>query len=275
MSEFLKAEGAARLIERTTALRPRIGVVLGSGLSAFSDSLQESTRIPYASIPQFPVSTAIGHRGELVIGRAGGVPVAVLSGRAHLYEGYTANQVALPARILGRFGVDTLVLTNAAGAIRESLRPGDLMVVDDHINFMGGSPLVGPNDPRLGERFFDMSEAYDPALRALAKEACTSAGLRAQSGVYIGFRGPSYETPAEIRMARTLGADAVGMSTIPEVLAARHMGIRVLAISCITNMAAGILAQKLDHQEVLRVGESTRTTLVDVLGRVVLGLAHP
>jgi purine-nucleoside phosphorylase len=274
MSEFLKAEEAARLIERATTLRPRIGVVLGSGLSAFSDSLQEPTRIPYASIPHFPLSTAIGHRGELVIGRARGVPVAVLSGRAHLYEGYTANQVALPARILGRFGVDTLLLTNAAGAIRESLRPGDLMVVDDHINLMGGSPLVGPNDPRLGERFFDMSEAYDPALRALAKEACTSAGLRPQSGVYIGFRGPSYETPAEIRMARTLGADAVGMSTIPEVLAARHMGIRVLAISCITNMAAGILAQKLDHQEVLRVGESTKTTLVDVLGRVVLGLGH-
>ena len=274
MSEFLKAEEAARLIERATTLRPRIGVVLGSCLSAFSDSLQEPTRIPYASIPHFPLSTAIGHRGELVIGRARGVPVAVLSGSAHLYEGYTANQVALPARILGRFGVDTLLLTNAAGAIRESLRPGDLMVVDDHINLMGGSPLVGPNDPRLGERFFDMSEAYDPALRALAKEACTSAGLRPQSGVYIGFRGPSYETPAEIRMARTLGADAVGMSTIPEVLAARHMGIRVLAISCITNMAAGILAQKLDHQEVLRVGESTKTTLVDVLGRVVLGLGH-
>jgi purine-nucleoside phosphorylase len=272
VSEFLKAEEAARILKKATSLRPRIGIVLGSGLQAFSDSLESGTRIPYASLPHFPVSTAAGHRGELVIGRSLGVPVAVLSGRAHLYEGYTVNQVALPARALGRLGVESLVLTNAAGAIRESFRPGDLMVVDDHINFMGASPLAGPNDPRLGERFPDMSEAYDPALRVLAREACSQAGGKAQSGVYIGFRGPSYETPAEIRMARAMGADAVGMSTIPEVLAARHMGMRVVAISCITNMAAGILAQKLDHQEVLKVGESTRTVLVDVLGRIVRAL---
>ena len=260
---------AVRAIESRTKLRPTVGVVLGSGLGAFARSLDKPVTIPYREIPHFPASTAVGHAGELVVGTAGGVPVAVMAGRVHGYEGYRLEQVVFPVRVLGRFGVRILVLTNAAGSVNVNYKPGELMVIDDHINYMGTNPLIGPNDDELGPRFFDMSEAYDPGLRQIAEKACWKAGVPVRHGVYIAFTGPSYETPAEIRMCRTLGADALGMSTVPEVIAARHMGIRVLAISCITNMAAGVLKQKLDHREVLEVGERAAAGLMDVLGRII------
>ena len=265
---------AVRFVEAKTALRPRIGLVLGSGLGAFADTLEDATAIPFGQIPHFPVSTAIGHKGELVVGLSGGVPVAVMAGRVHYYEGYTPAEVVFPVRVLGRFGVKTVVMTNAAGTVNAGFRPGELMVVEDHINYMGMNPLLGPNDDELGLRFFDLSEAYDPELRRIAEEACAAAGVTAHKGVYIAFAGPSYETPAEIRMARTLGADAVGMSTVPEVIAARHMGIRVLCLSCITNMAAGVSKQKLDYREVLEVGEKVKAGLLDVLSRIVQSAAR-
>jgi purine-nucleoside phosphorylase len=250
-------------------LRPAVGLVLGSGLGAFAQTLEAASALPYAEIPHFPTSTAVGHRGELVIGTSHGVPVAVMAGRVHRYEGYSLDQVVFPVRVLGRMGIKVLVLTNAAGSVNVNYKPGELMVVDDHINLMGGNPMIGPNPDTLGPRFFDMSEAYDPRLRDLAEKACWKAGVPARHGVYIALTGPSYETPAEIRMARTFGADAVGMSTVPEVIAARHMGIRVLAISCLTNMAAGVLKKKLDHREVLEVGEKVKSGLMDVLARII------
>jgi len=260
---------AVRSIQSRTALRPAIGLVLGSGLGAFARSLEKATAIPYGEIPRFPVSTAIGHSGELVVGHCQGVPVAVMSGRAHYYEGYTMQQVVFPVRVLGRMGVKTLILTNAAGSVNVNYKPGELMVLSDHINLMGSNPMIGPNDDELGQRFFDMSETYDPHLREIAEKACWKAGVTVRKGVYLALSGPSYETPAEIRMLRTLGADAVGMSTVPEAIAARHMGIRVLGISCITNMAAGVIKKPLDHREVLEVGEKVTAALIDVLGRVV------
>ena len=260
---------AVRFIQAKTALRPTIGLVLGSGLGAFARSLERATAIPYGEIPRFPVSTAIGHTGELVIGHCQGVPVAVMSGRAHYYEGYTMPQVVFPVRVLGRLGVKTLILTNAAGSVNVAYKPGELMVLSDHINLMGFNPMIGPNEEQLGQRFFDMSEAYDPHLREIAEKACWKAGVTVRKGVYLALSGPSYETPAEIRMLRTLGADAVGMSTVPETIAARHMGIRVLGISCITNMAAGVIKKPLDHREVLEVGEKVAAALIEVLGTIV------
>ena len=265
---------AVRFVQSRTALRPTIGLVLGSGLGAFARSLEKATAIPYGEIPHFPVSTAVGHTGELVLGHCQGVPVAVLSGRAHVYEGYSFQQVVFPVRVLGRLGVKTLILTNAAGSVNVNYKPGELMVIGDHINLMGGNPMTGPNEDELGQRFFDMSEAYDPRLREIAEKACWKAGVTVRKGVYLALSGPSYETPAEIRMLRTLGADAVGMSTVPEVIAARHMGIRVLGISCITNMAAGVTKRPLDHREVLEVGEKVKAGLLDVLGRVIVDAAR-
>jgi purine-nucleoside phosphorylase len=269
LSELEKAEEAVSFIRRKTDLRCTVGVVLGSGLGAFARTLDSPTRIPYAEIPHFPRSTAIGHSGELVLGSCRGIPVAVMSGRVHCYEGYAPTEVVFPVRVLGRLGVTRLVLTNAAGSVNPDYKPGELMVIEDHVNFMGVNPMVGPNEEGLGERFFDMTEAYDKELREIAARALVKAGFKDRRGVYIAFSGPSYETPAEIRMARSLGADAVGMSTVPEVLAARHMGIRVLGISCLTNMAAGVLPQKLDHREVLEVGERVKGALMEVLSRVI------
>jgi len=237
---FPEAEEAAAFVRARTPLRPVVGVVLGSGLGAFAASLERPVRLPYAQLPHFPTATAPGHRGELVLGHVGGVPVAVMSGRVHHYEGYRLDQVVFPVRVLGRMGVQAVILTNAAGSVNVNYKPGELMVIEDHVNLLG-NPLVGPNDDRLGQRFFDMSDAYDPRLREIAERACWKAGVPVRKGVYIAMTGPSYETPAEIRMARTLGADAVGMSTVPEVIAARHMGIRVLGLSCITNMAAVVI----------------------------------
>jgi len=259
---------AVRFIQSKTALRPAIGLVLGSGLGAFARSLEKATAIPYGEIPRFPTSTAVGHSGELVIGHSQGVPVAVMSGRAHYYEGYTMQQVVFPVRVLGRMGVKTLILTNAAGSVNVAYKPGELMVISDHINYMGTNPMIGPNEEQLGQRFFDMSDPYDPQLREIAEKACWKAGVTVRKGVYIAFTGPSYETPAEIRAFRVLGADAVGMSTVPEVLAMSHMGIPVLGISCITNMAAGILKQKLTHQEVI----DTTTRVQKQFTDLVLGI---
>lgn len=264
---------ATQYIQSRSALRPSVGLVLGSGLGAFAQSLERPTKIPYGQIPHFPTSTAIGHQGELVLGTSQGVPVAVMNGRVHYYEGYTPDQVVFPVRVLGRMGVNVLVLTNAAGSVNINYKPGELMIITDHINYMGLNPLIGPNVDTLGERFFDVSDAYDPKLGEIAERACAKVGMTCRRGVYIAFTGPSYETPAEIKMSRTLGADAVGMSTVPEVLAARHMGIRVLGISCLTNMAAGVLKKKLDHREVLETAEKVRAGLLDVLGRVIVDAA--
>ena len=256
-----RLDAAADVLRSRTPLQPAMGIILGSGLGAFADSLEAAVSVPYAEIPHFPASTVVGHGGALVVGRCQGVPVAVMKGRVHYYEGYTLEQVVFPARVLGRLGIQTLLVTNAAGAVNTKFAPGDLMVIEDHINLLG-NPLVGPNEDALGERFIDMSEAYDRGLRDIAFAACRDSGVRAQRGVYLALTGPSFETPAEIRMFRTLGADAVGMSTVPEVIALRHMGVRVVGLSCITNMAAGVLDQKLDYREVLVTGERVKGALI-------------
>jgi purine-nucleoside phosphorylase len=260
---------AVQAIQARSPLRPSVGLVLGSGLGGFAQSLDKPAILPYREIPDFPTSTAIGHKGELVLGTSSGVPVAVMAGRVHLYEGYRPDEVVFPVRVLARLGVKVLILTNAAGSVNVNYKPGELMVISDHINLMGVNPLVGPNEEQLGPRFFDMSDAYDPALREIAEKACWKAGVTVRHGVYVAVAGPSYETPAEIRAFRTLGADAVGMSTVPEVIAARHMGVRVLAISCITNLAAGVSKKKLDHLEVLEVGRKAQASLNDVLARII------
>jgi len=267
-----RLDEAVAAVRARTKLEPRVGVILGSGLGAFGDSLDDATTVPYAEIPHFPASTVVGHSGALALGRCRGVPVAVMKGRVHFYEGYSLEQVVFPARVLGRLGIQTLVVTNAAGAVNKAYAPGELMVIEDHINLIG-NPLVGPNEDALGERFFDMSEAYDKGLRDVAEAACRAAGVRSQRGVYLALTGPSFETPAEIRAFRTLGADAVGMSTVPEVTAVRHMGIRVVGLSCLTNMAAGVLDQRLDHREVLETGERVKVQLLEVLARIVEGAA--
>jgi purine-nucleoside phosphorylase len=253
-------------------LQPVLGLVLGSGLGAYADTFQIRTAIPFANLPHFPSSTVLGHSGNLIIGNVEGVPAVALQGRVHLYEGYSAAEVAFPARILGALGIRQLIVTNAAGGINTAFSPGDLMLITDHINLMGTNPLIGPNMDELGPRFPDMSEAYDAAMRGVALEVARQKGIVLREGVYIGLRGPSYETPAEIRMCRALGADAVGMSTVPEVIIANHMGIRVLGISCITNMAAGILPQKLTHKEVMdtteRVGEKFQSLLQGIIPRL-------
>jgi purine-nucleoside phosphorylase len=233
---------------------PRIGVVLGSGLAAFGNAVEKATRIPYADLPHFLRPTAEGHKGELVLGEVKGVPVAVMSGRVHFYEGHSEQLVAHPVRVLGRLGVSTLILTNAAGAVNKSYRPGEFMAITDHLNLTGRNPLMGPNDPELGPRFPDMSEAYDHELRRKAVEAFRKVGAIIHEGIYVGLIGPSFETPAEIAMFRMLGAEAVGMSTVLETIAARHMGLKVIGLSCITN-AASDHGEILSHQSVL---EETR-----------------
>lgn len=267
---FYKAEEAAQFLLARTSLRPRIGLVLGSGLGAFADDLSDAVRIPYAEIPFFPRSTAVGHAGTMVIGSACGVPVATMQGRVHLYEGYPAQEAALPMRVLGRMGVKSAILTNAAGGINLEYGQGALVVLRDHINLQGQNPLTGANDDRFGPRFPDMSEAYSKAYRKIALAEMERLGISPREGVYAGLLGPSYETPAEIRYLRTIGADLVGMSTVAEVIAARHMGIEVLAISCVTNMAAGVLDQPIHHQEVLDTGERVKGQFVALL-RGVLG----
>ena len=272
--EFKKAESAAAFVLSQAALRPRIGLVLGSGLGGFAGELSEATRIPYAQIPSFPRSTAVGHAGEMVIGKSDGIAVAAMSGRVHLYEGYPAQEVAFPVRVFGRMGIESLLLTNAAGGINLEYKQGALVIIRDHINLQGQNPLVGANDERFGPRFPDMTQAYWKPYREMALAEARKLGLAAHEGVYAGLLGPSFETPAEIRHLRAIGADLVGMSTIAEVIAARQMGMKVLAISCVTNMAAGVLDQVLSHEEVLETGERVRGKFVGLVRAAIRGMAE-
>ena len=271
--QYSLADTAAQFILACTALRPKIGLVLGSGLGAFADSLTDATRVPYADIPTFPRSTAIGHASQMVLGKAGSVAVAAMQGLSHLYEGYSAQEVTFPIRVFGRMGIRALILTNAAGGINLSYSQGALVLLRDHINLQGTNPLVGPNDDRFGVRFPDMTRAYDRDYRQIAREEAAKLGIRLHEGVYAALLGPSYETPAEIEYLRRIGADLVGMSTVAEVIAARHMEIKVLAISCVTNMAAGILDQPLSHAEVMETGERVKTIFESLLRAVLPHIA--
>ncbi len=261
---------AVDVIQSRYSGKPTVGVVLGSGLGAFADTLENRVEIPYGEIPGWARSTAVGHAGRLVLGSIGSTEVAVMSGRNHLYEGYSVQQVAFGVRVMAKLGVRSLALTNAAGGVNLGYHPGQLVLISDHINLLGANPLSGPNDDTLGPRFPDMTEAYSGRLRVIAKEVGLGLGLDLAEGVYAAVPGPSYETPAEIRYLRAIGADLVGMSTIPETIAAQHMGLEVLAISCVTNMAAGVTAQKLVHEEVLETGARVRDTLVELLRQSVV-----
>jgi len=272
-SEFSRAERAADFVLSKTKLRPRVALVLGSGLGRFADELTAASPIPYGRIPNFPHSTAVGHRGRLVVGKAAGVAVAAMQGRVHLYEGYSAREVVFPMRVLGRMGIRAAILTNAAGGINSGYRQGALVVIRDHINLQGINPLIGANDERFGVRFPDMTEAYAKGYREIALAEAARLGIEVHEGVYAALPGPSYETPAEIRYLRTVGADLVGMSTVPEVIAARHMGIRVLGISCVTNMAAGLLDKPLSHGEVLETTALVGSQFVALLRAVIPQIA--
>lgn len=267
------ADKAAQFILGKTSLRPKVAIVLGSGLGAFADEIPGAIKIPFEDIPDFPKSTAEGHAGNLVIGKIDDVPVAVMQGRVHFYEGYKMDSVIFPTRVLGRMGVKSLILTNAGGGISPTLEQGCLVVLNDHINLLGTNPLIGPNDPRYGLRFFDMTYAYDRQYREWAMAEGKRLKINIHEGVYLAVTGPSYETPAEIRAFRTLGADVVGMSTVPEVIAARHMDIKVLAISCVTNLAAGCSAAPLDHKEVLEVGQRVKVQFIGLLKSLIPKIA--
>lgn len=272
--EFERAGLAADFILSRTALRPKIALVLGSGLGGFADEFGDAAKIPYREIPYFPQSTAIGHAGRLVIGKVGAVPVAGMQGRVHLYEGYSAKEVVFPIRVFARMGIKAVILTNAAGGIKPEFTQGRLVVISDHINLQGVNPLTGPNDERFGLRFHDMTGAYDRRFREMTAGEGNRMGIGMSEGVYAALPGPSYETPAEIRYLRTIGADLVGMSTVPEVIAARHSGIRVLGISCVTNAAAGILDQPLNHEEVLETAERVKGQFIGLLKAVIPRIAE-
>ena len=260
---------AAADIRRRCASLPETAVVLGSGLGDFSDTLLEATATPYAEVPHWPPSKVVGHAGRLVIGYAGGKRIAALCGRAHVYEGYDLAAVVFATRVMGRLGVGRLILTNAAGGINTAFAKGALMIIDDHINMMGSNPLIGPNDDRFGPRFPDMSNVYSARLRHIADEAARARGVAVSHGVYVAVHGPSYETPAEINMFRKLGADAIGMSTVPEAIAARHMGMEVLGISCITNAAAGVLEQPIVHDEIIATTHRVRGSFISLLEGII------
>lgn len=266
---YERVEHAARTVRARIAEEPRVALVLGSGLGALADDLESSTAIPYNEVPGFARPTVEGHAGRLVLGKMGGVAVAAMQGRFHFYEGYTLEEVTFPVRVLGLLGAKTLVLTNAAGGLNNSLQQGSLMLISDHLNLMGASPLRGPNDERFGPRFPDMSAVYDRAYQEIAVQEAHAIGTELRRGVYAALPGPNYETPAEIRMLRALGADAVGMSTVPEAIVARQMSLRVLGISCITNMAAGVLDKPIDHGEVIETGERVRATFTELLRHIV------
>ncbi len=269
MSNYEEIEEAAASLRKALAPVPEIGVILGSGLGEFADSLADPKVLPYGQIPHWPKSQVIGHAGRLVTGSVAGRRVIALAGRSHLYEGHSMRAVTFGTRVLGRLGVKTLIVTNAAGGINLRFSSGALMVIDDHLNLMGTNPLVGPNDDRLGQRFPDMSDVYSARLRGLTDDVARETGLAIEHGVYVAVHGPSYETPAEIRAFRVLGADAVGMSTVPEAIVARHMGIDVLGISCITNMAAGVSPQPLVHDEVMETAHRVRGTFVTLLEGII------
>ena len=268
-STYERADDAAKAIRARVGAAPSVAIVLGSGLGEFAQNVKDATVIPYTELPHWPVTGVVGHDGRLVVGTVAGRTVAVLSGRVHFYEGHDLGTVAFPTRVMGRLGVRQLILTNAAGGINTAFAPGALMVIDDHINLLGSNPLRGPNDERFGERFPDMSEVYSTRLRGIADAAAAARGIPIVHGVYLAAHGPSYETPAEIRVYRALGADAVGMSTVPEAIAARHMKMEVLGISCITNLAAGVLPQPLKHDEVLETAHRVRGPFMALLEEIV------
>jgi purine-nucleoside phosphorylase len=267
--DFTRAGEAADFLHSHTTLRPKVALVLGSGLGSFADQLTAAVAIPYADIPHFPRPTAIGHAGRMVIGNLGHVPVACMQGRVHMYEGHSARDVVFPVRALSRFGIKGLILTNAAGGINQTYTQGCLVVLKDHINLQGINPLIGPNDERFGLRFIDMTQAYFRPYRQITLEQGKRLGIDIFEGVYAALYGPMYETPAEIRFLRIIGADVVGMSTVAEVIAARHIGMRVLAISCVTNMAAGILDRPIHHQEVLDTGERVKGKFIQLLEAIM------
>ena len=269
MSYYDQVKEAADAIRSRVPEIPPVGVVLGSGLGDFATSLGDAVTMPYGELPHWPASRVVGHQGKLVVGKTRGRPIAALAGRSHLYEGHDVRTVTFAVRALGLLGIRTLILTNAAGGVNTSFSQGALMVIDDHINLTGSNPLVGDNDERLGPRFPDMTEIYSSRLRGIADRAGQAIDLRLPHGVYVGLLGPSYETPAEIRYLRTIGADAVGMSTVPEALAARHMSMDVLGISCITNMAAGVLPQPLDHAEVMETARRIRGQFIALLEGII------
>lgn len=266
---FDRATAAATYIRTRTNITPAIGIILGSGLGAFAEKVAEPVTLSYRDIPHFPQATIPGHSGQLVIGRLDGVPIAVMQGRVHAYEGYSPEEVTFPVRVLGLLGMKRLIVTNAAGGIRLDMKQGDLVLLSDHINFTGRNPVAGPNDERFGPRFFDMTEAYSANLRKLAAAVARQEGFSLAEGVYICLLGPSFETAAEIRAFRTLGADLVGMSTVQEVIVARHMGIDVLGISCVTNMAAGIQPEPLSHEEVIETGRRVASRFTQLLTALV------
>ncbi|RJE89973.1 purine-nucleoside phosphorylase [Paenibacillus sp. 1011MAR3C5] len=260
---------AAAYIQQKTGVKPEIGLIMGSGLGVLGDYIENATVIPYHEIPHFPISTVEGHAGELLIGSLSGRSVVLMRGRFHMYEGYGPELTAFPVRVMKALGVQSLLVTNAAGGINLNFASGNLMLISDHLNLTGKNPLIGPNDNELGVRFPDMSEAYSKRLRAIAQEIAASQGIEVQEGVYAGLLGPTYETPAEIRMLRTLGADAVGMSTVAEVIAARHSGIEVVGISCISNMASGILDQPLSHEEVMETTERVKSQFLGLVTALI------
>ena len=270
---YERAEKAARMIRARTNAEVSAAIVLGSGLGAFADALTDATAIPYGEIPGFARSTVEGHAGRLVIGKAGDTTLAAMQGRFHFYEGYSLEDVTFPIRVLKMLGVRTLVLTNAAGALNTEFAPGSLMVISDHINLLGANPLTGRNDSRFGPRFPDLTSVYAPELQNMVIEEARAMGMELRRGIYAALTGPSYETPAEIHMVRTLGADAVGMSTVPEAIVARHMDMQVIGISCITNLAAGVSNRPIDHSQVMAIGESVRGQFTELLRRVVARLA--
>src|SRR5579859_2577437 len=272
--QFLQAEESAKFILSRSPLRPKVAVVLGSGLGAFADEMIEAVKISYGDIPHFSRSTAVGHAGQLVIGKVGAHPVATMQGRVHLYEGHSAAKAAFPMRVFGRMGVRAAILTNAAGGINLDYNQGGLVVIRDHINLMGQNPLTGYEDERFGPRFIDMTEAYSKAYRKIALDAAAQLGIKMPEGVYAALLGPSYETPAEIRYLRAIGADLVGMSTVPEVIVARQMKIKVLAISCVTNMAAGVVDAPLNHEEVLETGRRVAGQFKALLQTVIPRIAE-
>ncbi len=269
-SYYDQVQSAAARVRSTSARIPDVAVVLGSGLGDFASSLERATSIRYEEIPHWPASNVVGHEGRLVMGEVSGRLVAALSGRAHFYEGHDLGTVTFATRVLGVLGVKVLILTNAAGGINRAFAPGDLMVIDDHINLLGSNPLVGPNDERFGVRFPDLTDVYSPRLRAIASEVAAAQGQVLRHGIYVACHGPSYETPAEVRYLRLIGGDAVGMSTVPEAIVARHMGLEVLAISCITNLAAGVLPQPLNHEEVLETAKRVRGQFLSLLNAIIV-----
>jgi purine-nucleoside phosphorylase len=266
---FERIEEAAAAIRRVCGRLPETAIVLGSGLGDFADTLHEPIATSYTALPHWPASNVVGHAGRLVVGNVAGKRIAALSGRVHFYEGHDLGTVVFATRVMGRLGVQQIILTNAAGGINTGFAQGALMVIDDHINMLGSNPLVGPNDERFGARFPDMSEVYSRRLRDIADAAAHARGVEVRHGIYIAVHGPSYETPAEIRTFRGWGADAVGMSTVPEAIAARHLGMEVLGISCITNMAAGVLPQPLVHDEVVETARRVRGSFISLLEGII------